>query len=318
MKPRLFIGSSTEALDIAYAAQESLERYAEVTVWTQGMFELSSYTLEALIETLAASDFALFVFAPTDVTRMRGTQQNCVRDNVIFELGLFVGRLGRQRSFIILPRDEKLHLPTDLVGVTCATYANRNDGNLVAALGPATNQIRRAIEHHFSTTQGKADGFKEILNGLDSMVARIEDAAIKPDLILAFERSAAFVATALAQRLGVREMLVFNRSHMQISRDSAPTDASLRIGNGVAVDPEWFNSRVPIIAKYALFGGQNLEAGIRFLKDQGIEDIPPVFTLYISRIGKQRWPQASWVYDHRDVESALMLLPWLRGDYDFI
>jgi hypothetical protein len=42
---------------------------------------------------------------------------------------------------------DELHLPSDLAGVTPATYdPDRQDGNLNAALGPACNQIRKAIQ----------------------------------------------------------------------------------------------------------------------------------------------------------------------------
>ena len=44
MKPNLFVGSESESLEIAYAIQESFERVTEVTVWTQGIFDLSKYT----------------------------------------------------------------------------------------------------------------------------------------------------------------------------------------------------------------------------------------------------------------------------------
>jgi predicted nucleotide-binding protein len=67
---------------------------------------------------------------------------------VIFELGLFVGRLSKERSFIIVPRgaEDALHLPTDLLGITPALFdASRQDGNLVAALGPACSKITRAL-----------------------------------------------------------------------------------------------------------------------------------------------------------------------------
>ena len=46
MKPKLFIGSSTEGLDIAYAIQSQLTNDAECTVW-KNAFPLGSYTLSA-------------------------------------------------------------------------------------------------------------------------------------------------------------------------------------------------------------------------------------------------------------------------------
>ena len=145
-KPRLFIASSVERLDLAYAVQEELEHTAEATVWTQGAFELSRSTMESLLDILSESDFGLFVFAPDDVTQVRGGEKRTVRDNVVFELGLFVGRLGPERSFIIAPAATEMHLPTDLLGITPATFdADRQDRNIRAALGPACNRVRRAI-----------------------------------------------------------------------------------------------------------------------------------------------------------------------------
>jgi hypothetical protein len=147
MKPKVFIGSSVEALDVAYAIQQNLERSAEVTVWDQSVFELSKYTLESLLSIVKTVHFGVFVFAPDDLARIRDVSSSVVRDNVLFELGLFSGHLGRERCFIVKPGGlSDFHLSTDLLGIRLAEYdAEREDRNLRAALGSASNEIRQAI-----------------------------------------------------------------------------------------------------------------------------------------------------------------------------
>src|SRR5437870_1749662 len=110
-------------------------------------FELSSSTLDSLLTALNQSDFGIFVLSADDIAKIRKKQFAAARDNVVLELGLSIGRLGKHRTFFVVPRDvQDFHLPTDLVGMTPATFATRGiDGNLSAALGAACNKIRRAI-----------------------------------------------------------------------------------------------------------------------------------------------------------------------------
>jgi tetratricopeptide (TPR) repeat protein len=148
VKPRLFIGSSAESVNIAYAAQQNLRHSAEVTVWDQGVFKLSATALESLLQILDTSDFGMFVFSPDDLLEIRGTENAAVRDNVILELGLFVGRLGRERCFILVPdKSSDLRIPTDMIGMTPGTYeTDRSDGSLQAATGPACHEVRERID----------------------------------------------------------------------------------------------------------------------------------------------------------------------------
>ena len=147
MKQRIFIASSAEGLEAAYAVQENLEYAFEVTVWPQGVFAPTKTVLESLCAAVTKFDAAVFVFSPDDVVEMRGAKTKKTRDNVVFELGLFIGSLGRGKCFILEPRgDEDISLPSDLLGITPGTFdANRGDGNLVAALGPACNRIKKAL-----------------------------------------------------------------------------------------------------------------------------------------------------------------------------
>ena len=95
---------------------------AEVTVWDQSVFELSATTIESLTKTLKDNDFGIFVFSRDDLLKIRAKESHAVRDNVLFEFGLFIGRMGRERVFFLLPTDGDLHLPSDLLGVTAGRY----------------------------------------------------------------------------------------------------------------------------------------------------------------------------------------------------
>lgn len=142
-KPRLFIASSIESLGIAEAVNMNLDHDFEITIWKNGTFKLSSSTIDDLIEKSSTVDFALFIFAPDDIALIRSRKEHIVRDNVIFEMGLFIGAIGKSRSFILKPRDADMHLPTDLLGVNPADYdANRSDGDLVSATNKACSLIK--------------------------------------------------------------------------------------------------------------------------------------------------------------------------------
>lgn len=174
-KPRVFIASSVEGIDAAYAIQELLEHYAECTVWDQDVFSPSSTTLRNLILKAQNTDYGIFVFSFDDTTKIRNKEELTVRDNVIFELGLFIGIIEVSNCFIVMPySDDEIHLPTDLAGVTLLRYdSQRVDGNLKAALGPSSNQIKKAMQkistpkktlsHNPSQQIDTIDGVDEIL-----------------------------------------------------------------------------------------------------------------------------------------------------------
>src|SRR5438270_2217064 len=144
--PSLFIGSSSEGLKIAEYLQGALERHCEATVWSQGVFGLSQGNLESLVAACKQFDFAALVLTPDDMVTKRGSKKRAARDNVLFELGLFMGSLGRERTFIVYCRGEKIDLPSDLAGVKAATFPKREDDNMAAALGPVAVKIREAIK----------------------------------------------------------------------------------------------------------------------------------------------------------------------------
>ncbi len=145
-RPVVFIGSSSEGLPAARALQQNLDRDAEVILWSQGVFGLSSGTLEALVTKTQQFDFAVLVLTPDDLTLSRDEAAPSPRDNVVFELGLFMGALGRERTYIVYDRTAGIRLPSDLAGVTPATFEPPEAGSLQSALGAPSSEILTAIQ----------------------------------------------------------------------------------------------------------------------------------------------------------------------------
>lgn len=151
-KPKVFIASSTEGLEVARCIQLELARDCSVEIWNQGtVFGLGSATIEALESAVTHYDFGIFVFTPDDELVSRGQSKSVARDNVVFEAGLFIGSLTRFRAFVVRP--PSVSLPTDFDGVATATYDSEQP-NRSAAVGPACHQIRIAMKR--ATTQRDA------------------------------------------------------------------------------------------------------------------------------------------------------------------
>jgi CRP/FNR family cyclic AMP-dependent transcriptional regulator len=146
-KIKLFIISSVESLAIARAIQNAFEHDKIVTtVWTDGVFRVASYALQSLLDAVDDSDFAVAIAHSDDTTAFRGTDWPVPRDNVVFELGLFMGRLGKERAILMEPRDKAVKLPSDLSGISTIMYRFDENGDTEALMGPACNQLRAHIK----------------------------------------------------------------------------------------------------------------------------------------------------------------------------
>jgi hypothetical protein len=180
MRQRVFIGSSSESLEIARAIEANLSKDHEPTVWDEGIFELSKDTLSGLLDRLDASDAAVFVLAPDDVLMLRNQKFDTARDNVVFELGLFIGRLGRDRTYFVVPRNhETLRLPSDLLGLVAADYDDaRSDGNWDAAVSPACTRINSAIKKSQMRESQRALRHDPLVDGLSWMQRYVNKALL--------------------------------------------------------------------------------------------------------------------------------------------
>lgn len=124
-RPRVFFISSKESLAVAKAIRHGL-KYTDTDslIWSdEDMFPPGSYPLEVLEREVDLADFGVAIAHPDDIVRSRRNESAAPRDNVIFELGFFMSRLGRKRTFLLVPQaDADLKLPSDFKGMTPISY----------------------------------------------------------------------------------------------------------------------------------------------------------------------------------------------------
>jgi CRP/FNR family cyclic AMP-dependent transcriptional regulator len=123
-QPVVFIGSSSESLPVAKCVKATLQSPAvTIRLWKdRGVFLPSVTTIEGLAAVAGGSDFAVLVLGADDFITSRGKTKLAPRDNVILELGWFMGAIGRERTYVVKPQKSDLKLPSDLLGLTMLSY----------------------------------------------------------------------------------------------------------------------------------------------------------------------------------------------------
>ncbi|MGF1545714.1 MAG: TIR domain-containing protein [Thiotrichales bacterium] len=130
-KPRVFVASSSEQIGTAVAIADGLNAspHFVAQAWRESVFAFSKSYIESLEAELDRADFAIVVLTADDVARVRTQDANLPRDNVIFELGLFIGRLGRERCFFFVDSDSDTRIASDLSGVKCVGFHHGATGD---------------------------------------------------------------------------------------------------------------------------------------------------------------------------------------------
>jgi hypothetical protein len=174
-KPTVFVASSSEAISVAEAVHIKLEQEMRVKLW-ENAFDLSSITITTLINKTKEADYAVFVFHPDDKTLIREQKYSSVRDNVVLELGMFIGALGLEKCFILVPKSAEttFRLPTDLAGVTASFYDDQEPDVTDAVTGSCA-KIKQSVKKLEAAktkteTTSEAEALRKQLNSTQSQI----------------------------------------------------------------------------------------------------------------------------------------------------
>jgi CRP-like cAMP-binding protein len=132
--PKMFIGSSGKNRKVADLLAQELRlllsaEAAQISVWTEDIFQQSDILISRLSEEAKISDFGAFIFAADDEIvinprrKVGNTSSFTTRANVIFEAGMFVGACGLERTFIVQQKSPSMASLSDLGGVVYAEYS---------------------------------------------------------------------------------------------------------------------------------------------------------------------------------------------------
>jgi hypothetical protein len=142
LRPNMFIASSSEGLECAEACASQFKSDYAVDIWTdEDVFKLNTGYLQTLLNRASYSDFAVAVFTTDDLAVIRDKTARVPRDNVIFEFGLFLGRLGLDRAFFIMEKGVELF--SDWSGIKSAKFSR---DSLDVDIPAACKKIRTAMK----------------------------------------------------------------------------------------------------------------------------------------------------------------------------
>lgn len=144
MKRKLFIGSSSEGLSIAKQLKAKVDAdcgdWISSETWNDGsVFSLNKNTLDCLVRASRKFEYGVLIATKDDIVKSRGIKKAAPRDNVMFEMGMFLGSLGLTRAFLIAEKESKL--PTDYNGVTVQYFQKATAGSLKKAIGKIIEAI---------------------------------------------------------------------------------------------------------------------------------------------------------------------------------
>lgn len=169
LKPKIFIGSSKSGYSIAEKVKMNLEHLGDCYLWQDpNVWEPNRSTFDNLLRMVSYFDFGVFVATADDLTLTNDKLVIEPRDNVILEMALFLGAMGRDKSFLLV--EEGIKLPTDFNGIYMPRFDKKDDNTIAIAC----NEYANKIEEHYSlghlslypTTALAIGYYKNFISGL--------------------------------------------------------------------------------------------------------------------------------------------------------
>ncbi len=138
-------------------------------MWKEaGVWEPNVSTFDNLLKIAGLFDFGVFVATSDDWTLTKGQIVIEPRDNVILEMALFLGALGKDKAFLLV--EEGIKLPSDFSGIFMPQFKKGDETSLIEACQTYAEKIEEYYEFgHLSlypTTALAMGYYKNFVAGL--------------------------------------------------------------------------------------------------------------------------------------------------------
>ncbi len=175
LKPKIFIGSSTNGYSIAEKVKNNFLAIADCVLWQDpDVWEPNQSTFDNLMRMATYFDYGIFVATADDLTLTGDKLVIEARDNVILEMSLFLGAMGRHKSFLLV--ESGIKLPSDFNGIFMPRFDPKNDSSIEAACHAYHNIIEEHnILGHLSLYPTTALAFGYYKNFVDGLVESMQN-----------------------------------------------------------------------------------------------------------------------------------------------
>lgn len=158
MPPRILIAAAHENNAFVEKLSERINLFAKVLPWYG--FKYLYYgksILEAIQSESVKCDYAIFVIDGTDEVKIKGKKMPVARDNVIFEYGIFISKIGPRNCFFLVNEKQKgknkVRIPTDFAGhIHPTAYFNGEDNDR------SLSEFIKLLTKHIETDRRKLCG----------------------------------------------------------------------------------------------------------------------------------------------------------------
>lgn len=144
-KKRIFIGSSSEESVLAESVKKILEPEFDVvvwndTVWDTSVFKINNNFLHDLLKATLQFDYGILLGTTDDKVIVRNSEVLQSRDNILFELGLFMGRLGLSKCAFVV--EKELNILSDVKGISLARFTKTDPSSFISAISTVASLFR--------------------------------------------------------------------------------------------------------------------------------------------------------------------------------